>query len=150
MASFSNSCFQIHSLCYYLIFMMERLIRLLYYLPMEMTKKETWKLLELLNEYDDGWWQIRINDIEPIGCDVYAMPCWDSIEHCIISKSYWFIQRLVEQDKIDFEHMEWNSKIVSYLYNEKKLGRNQIKEYLVLMLLSISEQPIDLLISILK
>lgn len=120
-----------------------------------MPEKEIWKLLELLNEYDDGWWQIRINDIEPIGCDVYAMPCWDSIEHCIISKSYWFIQRLVEQDKIDESKINLNDYEIEIRVRAVKelLSDSEEKTVLylkLLMLLSISEQPIEFLISILK
>lgn len=112
-----------------------------------MPEKKIWKLLELLNEYDDGWWQIRINDIEPIGCDVYAMPCWDSIEHCIISKSYWFIQRLVEQDKIDTKKFNLRDKIMYTVY---EYYPEVSKDEEVIMLLSISDEPIDLLISLLK
>jgi hypothetical protein len=69
----------------------------------------------------------------------------------ICSKKFWFIKWLVENDKIEL------SKVIK-LY--RKSNEHSINTYpvmyeysdleRVLMLLSISEQPIDLLISILK
>jgi len=128
-----------------------RLIRLLYYLLMERMKKEIWKLLELLCEFEKkeknrsaDSWDYYQNWFHYLDYGQTYSELW------LITKKYGFIQRLVEQDKIDFEHMKWHWKIISYLTDEKDYKRNQIKEYLVLMLLSISEQPIELLLSVLK
>ena len=105
------------------------------------------KLLNLLNEYHEDWWYMNHNDIEPIWCDVYWMPCGDSIEHCIISKSYWFIKWLVENDKID------HAKLSNYFIDKKLFWEwlSDLKEFeVLLMLLSISSSPIEDLISYLK
>jgi len=61
----------------------------------------------------------------------------------IISKEYGFIQRLVEQDKIDVEKEIKNSEL-------NWLHERYLREDCLLMLLSISEQPIEFLCSILK
>jgi len=125
-----------------------------------MKEKEIWKLLELLNEYvekhnksdlyytfelEDNWWLFCYDDVTD-------HKWWTMQDEAMVicSKKFWFIKWLVEQDKIDFEHMKWHWKIISYLTDEKDYKRNQIKEWVVLMLLSISEQPIELLISILR
>lgn len=99
------------------------------------------KLLELLNnpEFEpsskiEHWTEISVQN-----CD-----------YLIISKNRGFIRKLVEKDLIDFESMNWNGKIISYLTDVADYKRNDIKENLVLMLLSIQEDPIKYLISILK
>lgn len=114
------------------------------------------KLLELLNQYDDEEgkdlyeWEIEWEDI------IWYNRFWgwyetiDVSKSAIISKRYWFIERLVKKDKIDFEHMSWHWRIISYLTDEKNYKRNDIKEWVVLMLLSIQEEPINFLISLLK
>ena len=99
------------------------------------------KLIELLNnpEFDpsskiEHWTEISVQN-----CD-----------YLIISKNRGFIRKLVEKDLIDFESMNWNGKIISYLTDVADYKRNDIKENLVLMLLSIQDDPIKYLISILK
>lgn len=59
----------------------------------------------------------------------------------IISKEYWFIKWLVDNDKIDLEKIWGNESpdIFDYSFYE-----------VVLMLLSIQDNPIEFLISILK
>lgn len=122
-----------------------------------MPEKEIWKLLELLNEYEnrdddpqiewriwewDKWekWKIRW-----IVNDVYM---WWVSELVVCSAYYGFIQRLVEQDKIDRDKFE-----IEYI-DKQTLNDVYIawakKDELLIMLLSINEQPIELLISILK
>lgn len=67
----------------------------------------------------------------------------------IISKQFWFIGRLVENDKIDF--IKLIQKQGNWEIDNIKL--NPIKEleyYKLLMLLAISENPISDLISLLK
>ena len=105
------------------------------------------KLIELLNEYD-SWWDY----------DDYYWPYqyWQDRDayiygkYYLVSRDYWFIKWLVENDKIDFEWMSWHWKIISYLTDEKDYKWNDIKEWVVLMLLSISSSPIDDLLLYLK
>ena len=73
----------------------------------------------------------------------------------LISKEYGFIKRLVENDKIDIEKIE-NSEyylIDWFYYNERKkfwIEWLDDVEKILLMLLSISDTPIEDLISYLK
>ena len=89
------------------------------------------KLIELLNEYEntdnwENWHQVEFR------------------ENRIISKKFWFIKWLVEKEKIDFEK----------LYNEVSDFCEGLVPYPAdtcsLMLLSIQDEPIEFLISILK
>ena len=102
-------------------------------------KEKIWieKLIELLNEYEntdnwENWYQVEFRESK------------------IISKKFWFIKWLVDNDKIDFEWMSWHWKIISYLTDEKDYKWNDIKEWVVLMLLSIQDEPIRFLCEILK
>ena len=91
------------------------------------------KLIELLNEY-------RKIDYVP---EKMKNVLWVN-EEKIISKKYWFIEWLVENDKIDF--YEWK-------YLENPIWSNNYDEcdYLELIQrLSISDTPIEDLISYLK
>ena len=102
-------------------------------------KEKIWieKLIELLNEYEntdnwENWYQVEFRESK------------------IISKKFWFIKWLVDNDKIDFEWMSWHWKIISYLTDKKDYKWNDIKEWVVLMLLSISDTPIEDLLLYLK
>lgn len=101
------------------------------------------KLIELLNEYE--------KTLEP-NLQVRWTVLWiEATPELIVGKKFWFIQWLVENDKIDFENMEWYWRLIWYLTdNMEKPTRDKVKEELVIMLLSISEKPIELLISLLK
>ena len=93
------------------------------------------KLKDLLWEYIDSIWQ---------------QERWEIKTEEIISKKFWFIQRLVENDKIDTEchkvlhtaraKAEWIWLECQWYSDYESL----------LMLLSISDTPIDDLISYLK
>lgn len=102
------------------------------------------KLIELLNEYE--WKELYFYD-DWICCDKYDMyEVWDSlVELEIISKRYWFIQRLVDNDKIDL--MKLKKWIEDNKFYCAKWGKTT---NMLLMLLAIQEQPIDFLVSILK
>ena len=103
--------------------------------------KEIWKLLELLNEYD-SWWDY----------DDYYWPSeefygenWD-LE--IISKKFWFIKWLVENDKIDLDKVREKS---DFFPVEKVPEYNSYSDYeSLLMLLAISDTPIEDLLLYLK
>jgi len=120
-----------------------------------MPEKEIWKLLELLNEYveekDFGDDLNEYNSAEILDEKTLEVNGeYHDIEY-LISKSFWFIQRLVEQDKIDISKLdkeEKNQNIDICIY--KKLSRDEENTERLLMLLSIQESPIEFLISILK
>ena len=120
------------------------------------------KLIELLNEYQKGLNEkeenkrnyemyerelkgdnICMNDLD----DPYEWlnMYWWYAKARIISKQFWFIKRLVDNDKIDHE------KIKSWELNWSKWYFETVQpEYFVIMLLAISENPIEDLISYLK
>ena len=102
---------------------------------MEKEKKEIWieKLIELLNEYakvlriwDYVWWHNK-----------------ETVENSdyIFTKKFWFIWWLVENDKIDRDKVDDKFERPFYWYTNYEI---------VLMLLSISDTPIEDLISYLK
>ena len=86
------------------------------------------KLIELLNEYDEIREYVEV-DLED-----------ELISLRIISKWYWFIQRLVENNKIDRENVKEKADLYQAYWAYES----------VLMLLSISDTPIDDLILYLK
>ena len=92
------------------------------------------KLIELLNEYNE-WWHWRDEN-------------FDRNKLLVISKKYWFIKWLVENDKID----QTNKFCVSVNVEWKGMGYTKAFEGYesLLMLLSISDTPIEDLISYLK
>jgi len=101
------------------------------------------KLLNLLQEFywenrkfsNDDWLLTMTNWVENLS-GAYA-------QTYIISKQGWFIKWLVENDKIDLE----NEELIS-LMSELWERRNPVK--CLLMLLSIQDEPINFLVSILK
>ena len=110
--------------------------------------KEIWmeKLIELLNEYDpyiasdgefrDNFWYF----IYKWWSAIFPKELW---KLKIISKEYWFIKWLVENDKIDTEKEIKNSEL-------NWLHEHYFREDCLLMLLSISSSPIEDLISYLR
>jgi hypothetical protein len=98
-----------------------------------------WKLIELLNEYD----RIKWDKEEPIYNWKIAIKT-KLYKAYLISSNYGFIEWLVENEKIDFE---W--KLNTFRFNS--LVDQTLDSYLaLLMLLSIQDEPIEFLISILK
>ena len=103
------------------------------------------KLIELLNEFD-SWWDY----------DDYYWPYqyWQDRDayiygkYYLVSRDYWFIKWLVENDKID----QTNKFCVSVNVEWKGMGYTKAFEGYesLLMLLAIQDKPIDFLISILK
>ena len=115
--------------------------------------KEIWKLLELLNEYElwedygDMWEYYYIDTLWNIVDDG-----WYILKPCeIISKKFWFIKWLVENDKIDLYMLDskaHNTDIIIELYKYENLKDKDSKR--LLMLLSISNSPIEDLLLYLK
>ena len=113
------------------------------------------KLLELLNEYWGWSFELEIDD------DTWEPTWWivdahqDTFEVTsyyitmqIISKRFWFIERLVENNKIDlkeFHRLCWIINQDSEYWNWTPQDYEQ-----VIMYLSISDTPIDDLVSLLK
>ena len=104
--------------------------------------KEIWKLIELLNEYSElkeerltgeEWQPIRKRHDYELEYPIEKIR--------IISKHYWFIKWLVENDKIDLDK-------IPYLTDELWWGFDEYEE--VIMILSISDEPIRFLCEIIK
>ena len=104
-------------------------------------KEKIWieKLIELLNEYDSSnWWKETEEGIDNIW-KIYEFHS----ELQIISKKYWFIKWLVENDKIDKHQVHilcWTDDM-EYNYSEEEL---------ILMELAIQDEPIRFLCEIIK
>ena len=109
------------------------------------------KLIELLNEYETVRWKENKNkDIKRLNkwCERYIARWFSNLY--IISKKFWFIKWLVDNDKIDRKHNDLAFSFSSvYTYNGEDY-ENHLKECKLLMLLSIQDNPIEFLISILK
>lgn len=123
------------------------------------------KLLNLLNQYDDEEgkdlyeWEIEWEDIIWYNRFWWWYETIDVSKSVIISKRYWFIERLVKKDKIDIDAYK---TVFSWdLDKRKNLTRQiwweefyQVVEHWayesLLMLLSIQEEPVSFLISLLK
>ena len=118
------------------------------------------KLIELLNEYEkevkksekvwsiDNDWDICRQTYEWVDYNEYTEYM---NTNNLISKSFWFIKWLVDNDKIDL----WKIKKLYRKSNEHSIHTYPImykySDYeSLLMLLSIQENPISFLISVLK
>lgn len=118
------------------------------------------KLLNLLNEYEEkrikkinADWKLRVKLLfKPYTKEALTNQAYQSVHNEIISKYYWFIKRLVEKDKIDTMKLEkiWYEKTVCmYDWQYKEIVEYSDYESL-LMLLSISDTPIEDLCGYLK
>ena len=127
-------------------------------------KEKIWmeKLIELLNEREEKEKTSKIEwriDNNPTGIYWYVWNywLWFASKMIIISKEYWFIKWLVEENKIDivkvYENLT-NYEIEIRIRAVKELLEDNEEDtiaYLkLLMLLSISDTPIEDLISYLK
>ena len=68
---------------------------------------------------------------------------YDLLEMCLISKHYWLIKWLVDNDKI-----EWSEKTAFVTFLER--GINADKSDALVSLLAVKENPIEFLCSVLK
>jgi hypothetical protein len=110
------------------------------------------KLIELLNEYNRNvlkWsdkWELKNSIDNPWTKYISLSSVWAwKIYLWIISREYWFVKRLVEQDKIELEAwpLYWCQLI---MHNRQPYTLYET----LLMLLAISDTPIEDLISYLK
>ena len=108
------------------------------------------KLIELLNEYEKelntglNW---RIDE------KYWMLWRWLNlmwVDQYLISKHYWFIKWLVENDKIDRDEIIINSDFMPIAFDRKWEKYEWSEEKQLLMLLSISDTPIEDLVSYLK
>ena len=115
--------------------------------------EESWleKLKRLLTEYDpfikkdweytdNHWYFVYIWWSAIYGKEIWMLK--------IISKEYWFIKRLVENDKIDRTKFYKKSEQIITDFDLK--WEYELEENEILMLLSISDTPIDDLLLYLK
>ena len=121
------------------------------------------KLIDLLNEYENRdlelgeWeesnartennWHLWFNGANKVQFDTYM---FDSLA---LSKQYWFIKWLVENEKIEYrkiieKEIEVWFKLVRIKDYPNKIKEEDVEE--LLMLLSIQDEPIEFLVSILK
>ena len=108
------------------------------------------KLIKLLNEYEAKRHKTSVvADIREQKEDnlSYLWMNWNYSELLCISKGYWFIERLVKNDKI-YLSKSWIEELPAmYGYDYESV---ECKSDRLLMLLSIQENSIEFLISILK
>lgn len=109
------------------------------------------KLIELINEHQkEIHWDYYLEVVAYRDWIFWSdWDCTSSVmdEIHLISKSYWFIKWLVENDKVD--HWKLSNYIIDNKFFWDKIA--ELKEYeSLLMLLAIEDKPIELLISILK
>ena len=105
------------------------------------------KLIELLNDYNTDTRNLA------------------RVEELIISKKFWFIQWLVENEKIDLDkswldikdYLSYNKRYDKWIVMAENYDNDTfvVREFYspyeqLLMLLSIQDNPIEFLISILK
>lgn len=104
------------------------------------------RLIELLNEKHNLEWVLWSN----MNWD-YLFVKWDKenkfYEEQIISKKFWFIKWLVENDKIDRNRIlkeDWQFRLFYY-------DLERVKNYdRLIMYLSVEDNPIEFLVSLLK
>lgn len=116
------------------------------------------KLIELLNEYETprSWVVYKSYDDYDwffywVDCDWETEIAWS--DSLICSKKFWWIWWLVENDKIDFNKIpnEIEEIWIPMLWQwEIKYWFDSSDYYWLLMLLSIQDEPIEFLYSILK
>lgn len=100
------------------------------------------KLIQYLNEYED-WIVSWVKEYsEEFG--VFILNTEQMMEEeIIISKSFGFIKWLVDNDKIDFDKIYSKTRIYTF-------GKGVSDTDYVIMILSIQDNPIEFLVSILK
>lgn len=128
------------------------------------------KLLDLLNEREEEEKTSKIKwkiDYNPVGIYGYVWDywLWFASKMIIISKEYWFIQRLIKKDRIDFDkcwldikqylsynkrYNKWIVMAENYDYDTFKVREFYSPYEQLLMILAIQDEPIEYLISVLK
>lgn len=110
---------------------MEKLIELVYYYNSHLEKGKIW--IWLTTSVKEDGREVPFDKEKEIR----------KYENYIISKKYGFIERLVENDKI-----EWSEKTAFVTFLEREI--NADKSDALVSLLAVKDNPIDYLCSILK
>ena len=110
------------------------------------------KLIELLNEYKKIKWYDWNTKITNYNTDTGSFTnCYHWLEYeTVIGKRYGFIKRLVDYDKIDRDKIIEKSDFMPIVSNKVWDFLQPTEEQELLMLLSIQDNPIEFLISVLK
>ena len=114
------------------------------------------KLIELLNEYvekynkSDLYYKFELENWELYCYNDVSDVLWTMQDEAMVicSKKFWFIKWLVEQDKIDRAEFKKKADLEWELYDRMLYWYKE--EDMLLMLLSINDNPIEFLCSILK
>lgn len=123
---------------------MEKLIELLNEYQKELNEKEgnNYEIFERKLNGDS----IRMNDLD----DPYEWlnMYWWYAKARLISKQFWFIKRLIQNDKIDLKGIE--QRAMYYFDDESPVRWKEIRTERLIMMLSIQDNPIEDLIGFLK
>lgn len=103
------------------------------------------KLSQLLGEYME---EKKKNSEWFLDISTALMAGFKATDVYMISKQFWFIKRLVDSDKIDLSNEEYFYQDAIYELEQAQLIKD-LSDYLI-MKLSISDNPIEDLISYLK
>ena len=108
----------------------------------ELLKLKDWYNHIIWKKQSDWWYMFWLDD----------MACR---EERLLGKKFWFIKRLVDNDKIDLEEYKNESglytlKVIYWTDHYIDLLTNKVNSDFLLMLLSISDTPIEDLISYLR
>ena len=115
------------------------------------------KLIELLNEHRVELAHGNIQNQTMWHYNWYVFWFWDlNSQNCvllIISKEYWFIKWLIDNDKVDRNFIDYaeiheTKRELESNYQPEDIERQYYEK--LLMLLSIQDNPIEFLISVLK
>ena len=133
---------------------MEKLIELANQYEIEKEKSE-WVNVDVYVEFKWDYnnnWLVRYDETDHWEWDNLY---WDTAVVYLISKKYWFIKWLVENDKIDLDKIKniklpIDTKLWAKIDEDEKTCFNRLYTLKLLMLLSISDTPIEDLISYLR
>lgn len=117
------------------------------------------KLIDLLTEHCRKHYWFKDDDDIEIDTDSICFHLYHKWKRCfsirietVICKDFGFIKWLVDNDKIDYKKDWKNSNDTWYVYvkADTKKSDLEIKSDTLLMVLSIEDNPIEFLVSILK
>ena len=101
-------------------------------------QEKIWPKLARFTSYD---WINKVFNLSN-GCSFWV--------EFVLSKRYWFIEWLVKKDKIDFYKVSQSENELEVDVNVYRSSFEDDNYYWLLMILSIQDEPIEFLISVLK
>jgi len=114
------------------------------------------KLIELLNEYEkenksDLYYKFELENWELYCYDDVTDVLWTMQDEAMVicSKQFWFIKWLVENDKIRKDIYRPIPVWIKATYEDGVVYYDKLEDRII-MLLSIQDEPINFLVSILK